>query len=123
MLGRAAQAMDEFEPEDELKTILEKERAFEAQMSRVTQVQEDVLETVYLGKDQLSKPIKISTLLQPEFRMELVSLLREFQDVFAWDYLDMKGLDPQFYQHRIHLKPDAIPSRQQRYRMKLHVTK
>lgn len=49
-----------------------------------------------------------------------MSLLREFRDVFAWDYSDMKGLDPQFYQHKIHLKPDA---RQQRYRMNLHVAK
>lgn len=45
-------SMEEFQPDDELKTILEKERAFEAQMSRVTRVQEDVLETVYLGDDE-----------------------------------------------------------------------
>lgn len=30
----------------------------------------------------------------------------------------MKGVDPQFYQHRITLKDDAMPIRQQRYKMK-----
>ena len=35
----------------------------------------------------------------------------------------MKGLNPKFYQHRINLRPDAIPSRQQRYRMNPHVAK
>ena len=36
ILGRTTPSMEEFQPDDELKTILEKERAFEAQMSRVT---------------------------------------------------------------------------------------
>ena len=112
VLGSDLKSLEEFEPEDDLQTILEKERAFEALMSKVTRVQEDVLETVYLGEDQVSKPVKISTLLDKGFRSQLVALLGEFRDVFAWEYSDMKGLDPQFYQHRIHLKPDAIPSRQ-----------
>lgn len=51
VLGSDLKSLEEFEPEDNLQTILEKERAFEAQMSKVTRVQEDVLETVYLGDD------------------------------------------------------------------------
>lgn len=43
-------------------------------------------------------------------------------DVFAWDYSDMKDLDPKFYQHRIHLKPNAISSRYW-YKMNPHVAK
>lgn len=35
----------------------------------------------------------------------------------------MRGLDSQFYQHRIHLKLDAIYSHQQRYRMNPHMAK
>lgn len=41
-------------PKDDLQTILEKERAFEAQLSRVTRVQEDALETMFLGQDKAS---------------------------------------------------------------------
>ena len=29
----------------------------------------------------------------------------------------MKGLDPQYYQHQIHLQKDARPVQQRRYRM------
>ena len=122
-LGGGMSIQEEFAPEDDLQTVLEKERAFEAQLSKIKRVQEDALETVYLGEVANRKPVKISTLLEPEFRSQLVELLREFREVFSWDYSDMKGLDPQFYQHRIHLKPDAIPTRQQRYRMNPHMKK
>ena len=104
---------EEFAPDDDLQTVLEKECAFEAQLSKIKRVQEDALETVYLGEVANTKLVKISTLLEPKFRSQLVELLREFREVFAWDYSDMKGLDPQFYQHRIHLKPDAILTWQQ----------
>ena len=33
----------------------------------------------------------------------ILGLLTEYQDVFPWSYNDMKGLDPQYYQHQIHL--------------------
>ena len=37
--------------------------------------------------------------------------------VFAWSYEDMKGLEPKFYQHQIHLTKDAKPVAQRCYRM------
>ena len=37
--------------------------------------------------------------------------------MFAWSNTDMKGLDPQYYQHQIHLHQDARPVQQRRYRM------
>ena len=100
-----------------VKDMLWHEREFEAQMTKVTRVKEDQLETVFLGKDTVSRPIQISLSLQPDFRQELLSLLTEFQDVFAWDYTDMQRLDPEFYKHRILLKPDAVPVKLPRYRM------
>ena len=47
----------------------------------------------------------------------MITLLKEFRDVFAWSYEDMQGLDPQLCQHQIHLSKDAKPVAQQRYRM------
>ena len=47
----------------------------------------------------------------------MVELLMNFRDVFAWSYEDMQGLDPQLYQHQLHLSADAKPVAQQRYRM------
>ena len=47
----------------------------------------------------------------------MVELLMNFRDVFAWSYEDMRGLDPQLYQHQIHLSTDVKPVAQRRYRM------
>jgi hypothetical protein len=30
-------------------------------------------------------------------------LLKEFKDVFAWTYIDLKGIPPKLTQHRIEL--------------------
>lgn len=108
---------------EDLATILLQQKEFESQMSRITKVNEDALETVFLNEDMQAQPVKVSALLAPAFRDQLIQLLMEFKDIFAWDYVDMKGLDPKFYQHRIHLHPDALPAQQQRYRMNPNVTK
>ena len=46
-----------------------------------------------------------------------MGLLKEYKDVFAWSYVDMEGINPKFYQHKINLKEGAKPVKQQRYRM------
>ena len=104
LLKNADLGVEEFDPGDDLQIVISKEREFEAQLSRTARVKEDDLETVFLGDDKASQPVKVSTLLEPEFWEELLSLLQEFKDIFAWDYGDMKGLDPKFYQHRIYLR-------------------
>ena len=55
--------------------------------------------------------------LPDEEKKAMVSLLTDFRDVFAWSYENMRGLDPQLYQHQIHLNTDAKPVAQRRYRM------
>ena len=32
-------------------------------------------------------------------KLELISLLKEFKDVFEWDYSEMSGLDPRLVVH------------------------
>ena len=49
--------------------------------------------------------------------MQLVQLLQEFQDTFAWSYADMRGLDRTVVHHKIVLKQDAKPIQQHQYRM------
>lgn len=41
-----------------------------------------------------------------------VKLCKDFSDVFAWTYDDLKGFDPSFFQHSIELDQDAKPIRQ-----------
>ena len=45
----------------------------------------------------------------------LIGLLRQYKDVFAWSFEDMKGLDPTFCQHQINMHKDAKPVQQHRY--------
>ena len=47
---------------------------------------------------------------------ELIILVKEYIDVFAWNYEDMPGLDPQMAMHRLNIKPDAKPVKQQQRR-------
>ena len=55
---------------------------------------EEKLEEIDLGTDpQKSRPISISSKLLEEENVELILLLKEFRDVFVWDYREMPGLD------------------------------
>ena len=42
--------------------------------------------------------------------------MREYIDVFAWNYEDIPGLDPQVAMHRLDINPDAKPVKQQQRR-------
>ena len=39
--------------------------------------------------------------------------MREYIDIFAWNYEDMLGVDPQVTIHRLNINPDAKPVKQQ----------
>ena len=45
----------------------------------------------------------------------MIKTLKEYRDVFAWSYKDLKGVDPNICEHTIPLKFDAKPSRQRPY--------
>lgn len=45
----------------------------------------------------------------------LVATLKEYRDVFAWNYKDLKGIDPKICQHTIPIREDAKPSKQRPY--------
>jgi hypothetical protein len=50
--------------------------------------------------------------LDPGFREELIKLLREYKDCFAWDYSEMPGLDRSIVEHRLPIKPGFRPYKQ-----------
>ena len=68
---------------------------------------------VNLGSQDHPKPIFISESLSLMEKEELIILVKEYIDVFAWNYEDMPGLDPQVAMHRLNIKPDAKPVKQQ----------
>ena len=45
----------------------------------------------------------------------MISTLKEYRDVFAWSYRDLKGVDLEICQHTIPMREDAKPSKQRPY--------
>jgi hypothetical protein len=56
--------------------------------------------------------IKLSKMLSPEVKQDYVKLMKEFPDVFAWSYDDLKVYDTKVIQHVIPLKEDQKPFKQ-----------
>jgi hypothetical protein len=52
--------------------------------------------------------VKINAQLETSKVLEVEHLLKEFKDVFAWTYKDMKGIPPKLTQNKIEL--DTIVS-------------
>ncbi|MCO5595991.1 hypothetical protein L7F22_050043 [Adiantum nelumboides] len=73
-------------------------------------------------EEELPKPKSLEEVIWQERDLE-TQMTKVTRDVFAWEYADMKGLAPMFYQHKIHLKPDAIPVKQHSYRMNPNLAK
>ena len=77
---------------------------------------EEKLEEVDLGfGSQGPRPIPISASLIEREKLELILLLKELKDVFAWDYSEMPRLDPGLVVHMLNVdlegKPVAQPAR------------
>uniref|UniRef100_A0A2N9HZY5 Uncharacterized protein n=1 Tax=Fagus sylvatica TaxID=28930 RepID=A0A2N9HZY5_FAGSY len=68
------------------------------------------LEVIDLSSDpSVHKPVSISASLSVEERMHLVELLKEYQDVFAWQYDEMPGIDPKLVAHSLNVEPGTKP--------------
>jgi len=60
------------------------------------------------GKSQ-PKFVNLSSELTADEKSKYCSVLKEFSDVFAWKYSDLKTYDPDIIQHKIPLEKDTIP--------------
>ena len=92
---------EESNKEKDEKIVAEKE---------VQVVAEEELEEVDLVfGSQGPRPISISASLTKREKSELIPLLKEFKDVFAWDYSEMPRLDPGLVVHTLNVDPEAKP--------------
>ena len=73
---------------------------------------------VNLGVGKEKKEVKVGIGMTTLVRDELVALLRDYQDIFAWSYQDMPGLNPSIMQHRLPLNPSCSLVKQKLRRMK-----
>ena len=64
----------------------------------------DELEEVDIGSRDRPRPTYVSAKLDPEYKQELVDLLKEFKDCFTWEYYEMLGLDRSIVEHRLPIK-------------------
>ncbi|XP_039687894.1 uncharacterized protein [Medicago truncatula] len=87
---------------DEIRWMLEQER-------KTIQPHQEEIEIINLGTEEDKKEIKIGALLEVSVKKRIIELLREYNEIFAWSYKDMPGLDPDVVEHRLPLKSECPP--------------
>jgi hypothetical protein len=69
----------------------------------------DKLKYTFLGSND-TFPIIISLDLQKDQEDNLLEVLKENKEAIGWTVVDLKGIDPSIYMHRIHLEEGARSS-------------
>ena len=72
------------------------------------------LEEVRLDDTRPEQTTKIGTLVSWLVRQTLMTFLRDNQDVFAWSYEDMPGIDLSVMVHKLNVSPSFPPIRQKK---------
>ena len=70
------------------------------------------LEEVNLSNSDEKRPVFIAKDLPEDMKIELVNLLKEYKDVFAWTYDEMPGLSATLVTHKLAVSPQAKPVKQ-----------
>ena len=60
---------------------------------------QEVTELVNLGTNNEKKEVKIDLSLDSSAKKEIVDLLKEYVDIFAWSYQDIPGLSIEIVEH------------------------
>ncbi len=61
-----------------------------------------------LGTQEEPQMVEVNSNLQPKKARKLEQLFKEYKDVFAWTYKDLKGIPPKLVYIQIKLNP-TIP--------------
>jgi len=88
------------------------------QEEREVKPHQEETKVVNLGIGGEKKEVKVDTCMSVKVRDELVTLLRDYQDIFAWSYQDMLGLSLEIVKHKIPLNREYSPVKQKLRRMK-----
>ena len=70
---------------------------------------DDEVEECNIGTERDPKVIKISKNLTKESKGKYIELMKEFYDVLAWTYDDLKVYDPGVIQHTIPIQKNGKP--------------
>ena len=58
-------------------------------------------------ESEKEKSVKIGVNFSKDLKDELIALLKEFKEIFAWSYQDMPRLDTEIVVHRILVKSEC----------------
>jgi hypothetical protein len=61
------------------------------------------------GKSSSARPTFVNKNLDPIFKLELIKLLKEYVNCFAWNYNEMPGLSRDLVEHHLPIKPGFKP--------------
>ena len=65
-----------------------------------------------IGTKEYSSIVKISKALSAQQRERYIKLFKEYVDIFAWSYEDLKTYDTSIIHHKVPLNPNVKPFRQ-----------
>ena len=83
-----------------------------AQEDQEMRPHQEETELVDLGIGNGKKEVKIGMVMTAPVHKELMALLRDYQDIFAWSYQDMLGLSSDIIQDRLPLNLEYSPVKQ-----------
>jgi hypothetical protein len=69
----------------------------------------DPLQEVDIGDGTVPRSTFVNKNLDPTFKLELIKLLKEYVDCFAWNYNEMSGLSRDLVEHHLPIKPGFKP--------------
>ena len=72
----------------------------------------DPLEKVDIGDGSISKPTFVNANLSDDCKADLIKLLKEYVDCFAWSYSEMPSLSRDLVEHQLPIKPGFRPFKQ-----------
>ena len=70
------------------------------------QTTKDIIIDYNIGSETKPKMIKMSKSLSEKEKKKYITLLKEFVDIFAWSYQDLRTYGTSIIQHKIPLKPN-----------------
>jgi hypothetical protein len=62
------------------------------------------LEEIDIGDGKTTRPTFVNKTLETDPRDEMIGLLKEYSDCFAWNYTEMPGLSREIVEHQLPIK-------------------
>ena len=82
---------------------------YDTPLKPVMQSLEENVMDCNIGTKEHPRMVKISKALTTEQRNRYIKVLKEYVDVFAWSYEDLKTYNTGIIQHKVPLKPNVKP--------------